>query len=274
VPHRAQAGDEMDTVSVSTQIVVYVGSGHIEDIRPNRQHACQRPSDRPRRVHMCSGRVHADSQRCQQRSLTGAGAAQPTGGPVIQADWRMNPHTQRLLCLCLATAQLRGARGAPATLVERPIASGAAPVYLDGADWTLEHLANATAAAQRSGNRAPQINATVPGDILSDLQRAGRIPDPYWNTSWREPSFISAWNEGSWRYSKRFDWTPPPAAAAQEQEQVLLCFDGVLMGAVLELNGQLLTSTTNPLLGNVSGVRKRKTRLKRPFCGVVAIFLK
>ena len=42
VPHRAQAGDEMDTVSVSTQIVVYVGSGHIEDIRPNRQHACQR----------------------------------------------------------------------------------------------------------------------------------------------------------------------------------------------------------------------------------------
>jgi hypothetical protein len=41
---------------------------------------------------------------------------------------------------------------------------------------------------------------------------------------------------------------------------VLLCFDGVLMGAVLELNGQLLTSTTNPLLGNVSGVRKRKTR--------------
>ena len=42
MPHRAQAGDEMDTVSVSTQIVVYVGSGHIEDIRPNRQHACQR----------------------------------------------------------------------------------------------------------------------------------------------------------------------------------------------------------------------------------------
>ena len=215
-------------------------------------------------------RVHADRQGPEVSAaacMTGAGAAQPTGGPVIQPDWRMTPHNQRLLCLCLTTALLRGARGAPATLVERPIASGAPVVYLDGADWTLEHLANATAAAQRSGNRAPQINATVPGDILSDLQRAGRIPDPYWNTSWREPSLISAWNEGSWRYSKRFDWTPP-SAPAQEQEQVLLCFDGVLMGAVLELNGQLLTSTTNPLLGNVSGVRKRKT----PFCGVVAIF--
>ena len=39
-------------------------------------------------------------------------------------------------------------------------------------------------------------NATVPGDILTDLQRAGRIPDPYYNTSWLDPTLISAWNNG------------------------------------------------------------------------------
>ena len=97
----------------------------------------------------------------------------------------------------------------------------------------------------------------MPGDILSDLQRAGRIPDPYWNTSWREPSFIAAWNEGSWRYSKSFN---SPSAG----QEVLLCFDGVLMGATFELNGKPLTTTINSLLGNVTGATDQFVRYVFP----------
>jgi hypothetical protein len=95
------------------------------------------------------------------------------------------------------------------------------------------------------------INATVPGEILTDLHRAGRIPDQCWNTSWREPSFITAWNEGSWRYSKSF--TSPAPTTAQPGQEVLLCFDGALMGATFELNGVPLTTTIDPLLGIVTG---------------------
>jgi beta-mannosidase len=139
------------------------------------------------------------------------------------------------------------------TLVEQPISSGVLPTYLDGADWKLQHLTNGSASSSL-------INATVPGDILTDLQRAGRIPDPYWNTSWREPSFIAAWNTGSWRYSKRF--TSP--ATLQPDQHVLLCFDGVLMGATFELNGVPLTTTINPLLGNVTGATDQFLRYVFP----------
>eukprot|EP01047_Picozoa_sp_COSAG01_P040740 COSAG01_NODE_3448_length_6086_cov_4.407049_3_plen_418_part_00 len=144
------------------------------------------------------------------------------------------------------------------TLVDIPIASGASPTYLDGT-WELQHLTNATSGV----GTGPVINATVPGDILSDLQRAGHLPDPYWNTSWREPAFIAAWNNGSWRYSKRFA-APPPAAAPATGDEVLLCFDGVLMGATLQLDGQPLSVTTDPVLGNVTGATDQFLRYAFP----------
>ena len=113
---------------------------------------------------------------------------------------------------------------------------------------------------QGSGPAGPPIPASVPGDIITDLQRAGKIPDPYWNTSWREASFIAAWNTGSWQYRKTFP-TPTNGAGGGE---VLLTFDGVFMGATLELNGQRLTTTTEPLLGNVSGAADQFLRYSFP----------
>ena len=73
----------------------------------------------------------------------------------------------------------------PVTLRDHAIASSSAPVYLDGA-WTA---VNTVGGASTGGSLA----ATVPGDILSDLQRAKRAPDPYWNTTWREPKFVAMW---------------------------------------------------------------------------------
>ena len=118
------------------------------------------------------------------------------------------------------------------TLVEHPIASGAEPVYLDGDSWQAHN---------DGGGQQPLAQCTVPGDIITDLQRAGRVKDPYWNITWRDPSFISAWNTGVWTYSKTFPWAPAGAAGGA----LLLVFDGVKMGAMITLNGARLGNATD-----------------------------
>ena len=120
------------------------------------------------------------------------------------------------------------------TLRDHPIASPAPPVYLDGS-WSAQHHLQ----GQPAGG---PMAATVPGDILTDLQRAGRQPDPYYNSTWREPSFIAAWNEGTWEYRTTFA-TPTPTAEAH-----LLVFDGVRMGAMLALNGKALGNATDQFM--------------------------
>ena len=85
----------------------------------------------------------------------------------------------------------------PPTLVDHPIESGLPPLYLDGA-WSVSS----------STPGGEPLNASVPGDILTDLQRAGRVPDPYFNSTWSEPSFVAAWNVGTWTYRKSFE-SPP-----------------------------------------------------------------
>eukprot|EP01052_Picozoa_sp_SAG31_P009847 SAG31_NODE_527_length_14452_cov_4.274925_1_plen_264_part_00 len=73
------------------------------------------------------------------------------------------------------------------------------------------------------------IAASVPGDILTDLQRAGVTGDPYWNQTWLDPKYIAKWNSGCWSYTKQFA-TPQ---AGQEGQEVLLILDGIKMGGVL-----------------------------------------
>ena len=75
----------------------------------------------------------------------------------------------------------------PPTLVDHPIASSQPPQYLDGSTWS---------ASNSLEPGAPPLSATVPGDILTDLARAGRVPNPYYNVSWQTPGFIRAWNRG------------------------------------------------------------------------------
>ena len=152
-----------------------------------------------------------------------------------------------LLLLVAASAAAAPAAAAPAaalppTLIDHPIASGTAPRYLDG-NWTATNPLWAT------------LNTKVPGDIISDLQAAGRVGDPYWNTTWREPAFVEQWNNGTWTYIKTFA-TPATAAVAADSATLttsangatLLVFDGIRMGAVLRLNGQWLGNATDQFL--------------------------
>ena len=75
------------------------------------------------------------------------------------------------------------------TLVDSPISSEIAPLFLDGTSWI---------ATNEGGPATEPLAATVPGDIITDLQRALRVKDPYWNTTWRDPIFIEQWNSGVW----------------------------------------------------------------------------
>jgi hypothetical protein len=86
------------------------------------------------------------------------------------------------------------------------------------------------------------MNATVPGDVISDLQRAGIVGDPYFDTNWTEPRFVEAWNSGIWTYTKTFE---RPQTAGDAGGSVLLVLDGVRMGAMVFVNGVFIGNTTN-----------------------------
>jgi hypothetical protein len=133
------------------------------------------------------------------------------------------------------------------TMVEHAIASGANPIYLDGAGWT---------ATNNESGVTPLTNCTVPGDIITDLEQAGRVGDPYWNTTWRDPAFVSSWHNGSWTYTRTFA-TPSPTTLSSSSSsssttptmgEVLLVLDGIRMGARVMLNGALLGEVSDQFL--------------------------
>jgi beta-mannosidase len=89
------------------------------------------------------------------------------------------------------------------------------------------------------------INATVPGEIITDLQRAGLIDDPLTDTNWKN----TTWFNGDWAYSKTFAWSPPtPTHATVSAGEVLLVFEGIKMGAQISLNGHVLGNSTDQFL--------------------------
>lgn len=76
------------------------------------------------------------------------------------------------------------------------------------------------------------ISATMPGDLITDLHRAGLVGDPLRDVNFRNSSL---WGADGWTYTT---WFAAPAAAAGGE--VLLVFDSVKMGAVGSLNGVTL----------------------------------
>jgi hypothetical protein len=90
-----------------------------------------------------------------------------------------------------------------------------------------------------------RINATVPGDIITDLQRAGALHDPYHNTNWSQPEFVAACNAGVWVYSKRFATPGEQQTDDDAPSSVLLVLDGIRNGAMVFFNGAFLGNATN-----------------------------
>ena len=123
-------------------------------------------------------------------------------------------------------------------LRDHPLPGSAAVQLLDGR-W-----------AAHNAHSGLTINASVPGDIISDLQTAGVIPDVYFNVSWREPRYVSQWANGTWSFERTFsyDAAVPTTAPAGAPNTTLLVFDGVKMGAVITLNDVPLGVVTDQFL--------------------------
>eukprot|EP01043_Picozoa_sp_COSAG02_P072951 COSAG02_NODE_13970_length_1325_cov_1.560359_2_plen_294_part_01 len=114
------------------------------------------------------------------------------------------------------------------------------------------------------------INASVPGDLITDLQNAGMIDDPLTDTNWKN----TTWFNGDWAYSKTFPWPPPqqplPTHAAMSGGEVLLIFEGIKMGAQISLNGHVLGNSTDQFCASsfLSGIcsNPQATSSRWSFC--------
>ena len=82
------------------------------------------------------------------------------------------------------------------------------------------------------------IKATVPGELITDLQNAGKVLDPLSSNNHKDPSQVAWWNGDVYTYTKTFAHTAAAAAG-----RTLLVFDGIKLGAVVTLNGTM-TSTS------------------------------
>ena len=155
-----------------------------------------------------------------------------------------------LLLLLQPAAAGAAADARQMSLRDHPIAASAAPVYLDGAAWTASTLPppGADARQQQQQQRLPpppRINmtvaASVPGDLITDLQRAAVIADPWLDTTWIGQA--SLWSDHAWTYTTHFAVSEAAAVAAKGTGQataataLLLVLDGVKMGATVRVNG-------------------------------------
>ena len=69
------------------------------------------------------------------------------------------------------------------------------------------------------------IPATVPGELLTDLQRAGKVLDPLSSNNHKAPDQVQWWNGDVYTYRKNFSLPASMSSAAE----VLLVLDGVKM---------------------------------------------
>ena len=126
---------------------------------------------------------------------------------------------------------------ADVSLRDHPIASSTAPIYLDGTMWVVStlHPPGYGGGQQQQPKMNITVPARVPGDLLTDLQRARIIEDPWLDITWMQNS--SLWTEHVWTYSTSFTVSD---AVFANTSTLLLTFDGVKMGATVRVNGHTL----------------------------------
>lgn len=92
---------------------------------------------------------------------------------------------------------------------------------------------------QLSRSKSEQTHpATVPGDVVTDLYRAGAIDDPFYRENERNLQWIG---ETDWVYQRRFR---VPASLLKHDRVVLRC-EGLDTLATVEINGRRVAQTDN-----------------------------
>ena len=96
------------------------------------------------------------------------------------------------------------------------------------------------------GTTIAAIKGTVPGDLITDLQVAGLIPEPYF-----ENNFLNAslWNDNTWVYTTSFTLTEMELTSMRAGgTSKLLVFDGIKMGAHVAVNGKVVGVASDEFL--------------------------
>ena len=98
---------------------------------------------------------------------------------------------------------------------------------------TVENIAGKWQACVPSGRRpvVVSIPASVPGDLVTDLQRAGKIKDPLTSNNHVDPSQVQWWNGEVYTYSKNF--TTAPSLTRAGATSVRLVLNSVKMGSIV-----------------------------------------
>jgi beta-mannosidase len=121
------------------------------------------------------------------------------------------------------------------TLRDHEIASSSTPYYLDNLTWFASET-----------SLGLNISATVPGDIITDLQKSGLISDP-----WHELNFLdnrSLWDPNlSWTFQTSMIEIPVTNSSSSNST-FLLVFEGVKMGAHVLFNTIELGTVTNQFM--------------------------
>ena len=130
-----------------------------------------------------------------------------------------------LSALCALLLSVAAASQYPLTL-DDPRIPGTI-TELSGSQWTAS-----------SPSQGLSMPARVPGDVISDLFRAGVIPEPLYELNWIRNA--SLWNDHLWAYNRTHVVDARVVARLQDSsadDDLLLVFDGIKMGADIYSNG-------------------------------------
>lgn len=130
-----------------------------------------------------------------------------------------------------------------AGLRDAPIATSVEVLYLDGPQWVVTNI-----------DSSISVGGLVPGDLISDLENAGIIPDVLHEQNFLPPLGSQPqpgapygqplWDNQTWTYSRTFDL---PWQIADFSD-IALVFDGVKMAANVSLNGVFLGTVSDMFL--------------------------
>lgn len=155
----------------------------------------------------------------------------------LQLRTRALPAMRSLLYAAATAACMTAARVTAVGLQDNPV-QGASLQYLDGEGWTVS-------------NGTITVGATVPGDLITDLEKAGVIGDPLYELNFQDP----VWDMSNFTYTLNFDvslalpaGTTLPLPAGGAGGEILLVFDGIKMVSDVTLNGQYLGYTADQFL--------------------------
>jgi beta-mannosidase len=116
-------------------------------------------------------------------------------------------------------------------------------LLLDGA-WELYYFPEGTHVisepVELASLQIDHIQATVPGNVEFDLQRAGKIPDPFFASNIKK---LRAFEGYEWWYTRQIDF---PATAAGSQWE--LVFEGLDTLATVWINDRCLGQSDNMLI--------------------------